>query len=287
MRLSLHVGPGRTGSTWVREAAAANAQLLARHGVHALEAAAVVKAAKALNQMRPDIASRAMLAAAEAATAGGDSGLLLGSSEAFFAASLEDAPRYERAFGEFAATLAAAGLALEVVFVERDLEDLITSHALHEACLGNLEFVTPDAAPYARFIERYRWLKAFYFGRFPVLHLSFDHLTGEGDVFANFLRLAYGLEVGKLLPAADARNACSDAAIARGLVMAPMVNWLEQFGSLPRQQLLEGPGPLEAQVTGASWDAMVANVALLRDSARANAKRALLRFVENRETQPA
>ena len=190
---------------------------------------------------------------------------------------------------------AAEGLAsqlneVELVFVERRMEDVLTSNALLQAALGNLKFVTPDPAPYLAYLEGFTWKKSFYFSNFKVAHLDFAHIAGGGDLFANFIKLAYGLDLPELRPIAagiDARNASSDEQIARGLVMAPLINWLEQFGSVSRFELFNAHQPVKTQVEGASWDAVVANVPLLRDCVRSTARRAIEMFVATPQALPA
>ena len=288
MKLRLHVGPHRTATTYIQYLAHQNRALLARHGVLFLnEPAQSTAMPDALNRLRPDLAIaefQRLLDARlrELAGAHPDPSLLF-SAETFFAAPQEKRAQYEDAFGRFLAVLGERGHEVELIFVERDLEDMLTSNALLQASIGNLGFVTPDTLPYLHFLDGYAWRKAFFFRSCPVLHLDFAHLARESDLFANFMKLAYGLElagVEPLDPGIDARNTHSDTQIAKGLVLAPVINWLEQFGSLSRFDLFNGSAPLAPPVSGAAWDAMVGSMPLLRDSVRDTARRAIDQFAQ-------
>lgn len=288
LKLRLHVGPHRTATTSIQYAAHRNRALLARHGVLFLnEPAQSTRMPAALNSLRDDLALEEFqrLLDARVAELGGlhPAPSLLFSSETLFAAPQERAAEYEACFTRFLAALGKRGHEVDLVFVERNLEDMLTSNALLQASIGNLKFVTPEPQPYLHYLHGYAWKKAFYFRTCPVAHLDFAVLTRTADVFANFMELAYGLELEGLQPidpAIDARNTQSDAQIATGLVMAPMINWLEQFGSLPRFDLFNGSVPLVPPVTGPAWDAIVGNVPLLRDCVRANSRRAIEMFVQ-------
>lgn len=293
MRLRLHVGPHRTGAGYLQEAAHRNRERLARAGVLFLnEPARHSRVAEALEGLRADIALQQIekLAAQRREELGSahPQPSLLYVSDRFFDAQDERA-KYEHAFRQLAAALAQRGYEVELVFVERDIEEVLTANALHQASVGNLQFVTPETAPYLRYLEAYAWKKAFFFAGCKVVHLDHGHLTRSGEMLANYLKLAYGLEVpGLELPdGVDALDLQDDAQIARGLVMAPMINWLEQFGSLPRAQLLDAPAPLQPHVSGESWNAVVANVSLLRDCVRGTSRRALDLFMQARAAAAA
>jgi hypothetical protein len=295
LKVSLHVGPHRTGTTYIQYAAFGNRAYLAGEGILFInQPAQSNRIPEALNRYRADIAlaefdrlaesCKGELGAAHPAPA------MLYSSETFFAADARRPTEYQRSFSQFVAALQKRGHDVELVFVERNIEDLLTSNALLQASLGNLKFVTPDTAPYLDYLQGFTWKKSFYFDHFKVVHLSFDHLAAQGDLFANFMKLAFRLDLPGLKPidpALDARNSASDAQIAKGLVMAPLINWLEQFGSVSRFELFNASQPLQTQVSGESWQAIVANIPLLRDCVRGTAGRAIEMFVESREAQRA
>jgi hypothetical protein len=282
LKLSLHVGPHRTGTTFIQYAAHANRDYLAAQGIRFInEPAQANGIAAALNNFRPDVALATFDRLLQAAPVARDAATVLHSSETFFAADASKPAEYERAFMQFAAALGKRGYEIELVFVERDMEDLLTSNALLQASLGNLKFVTPDVSPYIEYLHGFTWQKRFYFDNFKVLHLDFGLLVARGDLFANFMKLAYGLDLPALEPidpALDARNSASDAQIAKGLVNAPLINWLEQFGSVSRFELFNAAQPLQPQVRGEAFESVVANVPLLRDCVRGMAGRAIQAF---------
>jgi hypothetical protein len=215
---------------------------------------------------------------------------VLYSSETFFAAEPRRKAQYEKCFTQFVSALQKRGHDVELVFVERDMEDVLTSNALLQASLGNLKFVTTDPSPYLHYIEGFTWKKSFYFANFPVAHLDFARLVASGDLFGNFVKLACGVDLAwfdPIDPAIDARNSTSDAQIAKGIVMAPMINWLEQFGSLSRFDLFNASQPFNPQLQGATWDALMGNIPLLRDCVRVTARRAIEMFVGLHEALPA
>jgi hypothetical protein len=272
------VGPQKTGARLLREAAIRNRTMLAQRGLHVLNSAeGPERIARDLNGLHPDSAAAEVLRLLEASGAPSSS-IAFYSSEAFFAAPVERAAAYEEAFARFAATLASRDITVEIAFVERSMEDLLTALALHHAARGDLKFVTPDLAPYLGQLRAYGWLKGFYFARFPTLHFDYGSLTAEGDLLANFLRLGYGIDTTGL-QAAGAIPATSDEEVARGLSLAPLANWMEQFGSMPRAEMFEAPEPVRAPLEGEPWRAAVESAALLRDCVRGNARRAIERYV--------
>ena len=200
----------------------------------------------------------------------------------FFEARLRRAATYEADFRRFVDALRAEGHEVRLVFVERDLRELLVSNALLQVSLGNLKYVTTDPLAFTDYLENYQWLKGFYFGQFDVAHLDFRLLVGEGDAFANFLRLAYGMELAGAAPppeGIDARNTVTDEQVARGLLLAPIVNWVELFGSISRFEMFNASPRLEAPVSGAAFEAMAARVPLIREAMRAMASRALEEYL--------
>jgi hypothetical protein len=286
VKVSLHVGPHRTATTYIQYAAFQNRAYLAGRGIQFINMPAQsTGVAHALNELRPDIAlaefDRLSGACSEEFAGMHPAPSMLYSSEVLFEAELHRAAEYKRAFAKFVSALEARGHAVELVFVERDLEDILTSNALLQVSLGNLAFVTRELRPHLDFLTDYTWKKLFYFDHFKVVHLSYGHLAGGGDLFANFMKLAFGLDLPELSPidpAIDARNATSDAQIAKGMVLAPVINWLEEFGSLSRFELFNASFPVEPPMSAASKDAMAANASLLRDVVRAAARKALEMF---------
>ncbi len=283
MKVSLHLGPHRTATTYIQYAAYQNRAYLADKGIHFINRPAQSnEIPEALIALRPDVAlaefDRLIETSKKEFDAADPAASILYSSEMFFGAELRHAAEFQRGFAQFVANLEGRGHQVELIFVERNLEDVLTSNALLQASLGNLWFVSPVPWPYINYLKVFTWAKSFYFDRFKVVHLGFDHLTGGGDLFANFMKLAYGLDLPQLRPidpALDARNSPTDAQIARGLVMAPLINWLEQFGSLSRFEMFNASSPLAPPVSGEAWDAIVANVPLLRDFVRSMARKAI------------
>ncbi|HST01757.1 MAG TPA: hypothetical protein VLJ84_08860 [Usitatibacter sp.] len=288
MKVRLHVGPHRTGTTYIQYAAFANREELARAGVLFInKPAQSVGIPRGLIALSPERAlkefdklleeARAEVPGAAAAQAA------LYSSEVFFEADPKQRPHYEVAYAKFLEGLAERGHDVEIVFVERDLEDLLTSNALLQTSLGNLRYVSVSPAAFLEYVEAYAWLKSLYFASRPTLHLDFKALTASGDLFENFMKMACGAELANsrpIDPAVDARNSLTDRQVARGLVMAPLVNWLELFGSVPRFDLFNAAQPVKPPVSEALLEEVVANVPMLRDCLRATARTAIETFVK-------
>ncbi|HEX4332706.1 MAG TPA: hypothetical protein VH040_11245 [Usitatibacter sp.] len=288
MKLRLHVGPHRTGTTYVQCAALANREALAGAGLLFLnspaQSVAVPRALVALESDRALAAFDKLVEKARAEVRGADrANAMLYSSEVFFEADPKQRPQYEAAYARFLDGLARRGYEVEIVFVERDLEDLLTSNALLQTSLGNLRYVSVSPTTFMEYVETFAWLKSLYFASRPVLHLDFKALTAAGDLFANFLRLSSGIELANpspIDPAIDARNSLTDRQVARGLVMAPLVNWLELFGSVPRFELFNAAQPVKPPVSEALLEEVVAGVPMLRDCLRATARSAIETFVK-------
>ncbi|HEX4781516.1 MAG TPA: hypothetical protein VH301_12225 [Usitatibacter sp.] len=289
MKVRLHVGPHRTGTTYIQYAAFANREALAEAGVLFIN-----KPAQCVGIPRALIALDAegalgmfdqLLAEARSEIAGAAKAqAVLYSSEVFFEADPRQRPQYEAAYAKFLEGLGKRGHEVEIVFVERDLEDLLTSNALLQTSMGNLRYVGPSATAFLEYVETYSWLKSMYFASGGTLHLDFAALTASGDLFANFTKAGLGVSLASprsIDPSIDARNSLTDRQVARGLLLAPIVNWLELFGSVPRFELFNAAQPLRPPVSEALLDEVVANVPMLRDTFRAVARNAIDSFVKH------
>ena len=288
MKVRLHVGPHRTGTTYVQYAAFANREALAEAGILFINnPAQSVAIPRALIALAPDRALREfdkLLSQAQAEVSRASSAhTALYSSEVFFEADPKQRAAYEADYAKFLAGLAERGHEVDLVFVERDLEDLLTSNALLQTSLGNLRYVSASPMAFLEYVETYAWLKSMYLGSRPTLHLDFPSLTAAGDLFDNFMRTACGVSLASptpIDPAIDARNSLTDRQVARGLLLAPLVNWLELFGSVPRFELFNAVQPMKPPVSEALLDEVVANMPMLRDTFRAVARNAIDTFVK-------
>jgi hypothetical protein len=291
MRVRIHVGPHRTGTTYIQYAAFANREALAAAGLlYVNNPAQSIGIPRQLLALAPDRALAEfdrLVDEARSSVRGGDAAsTLFYSSEVFFEADPKQKPAYEAAFDRFLEGLAKRGHEVDFVFVERVLEDLLTSNALLQTSLGNLRYVSVSPMAFLDYIEAYAWLKSLYFSRRAVLHLDFAHLTAGGDLFENFLKFSSGIElpsVAAIDPAIDARNSITDQQVARGLIMAPMVNWLELFGSVSRFELFNAVQPVKPPVSDALFEEVVASIPMLRDCLRATARGAIETFVKRNE----
>ncbi|APV50832.1 hypothetical protein BWI17_14730 [Betaproteobacteria bacterium GR16-43] len=280
------MGPHRTGTTYIQYAAHRNRALLAKHGIQFInDPAQADEMARALVRLDPQAAlalfDRLVASAKAAFPVPVPEVATLYSSETLCVVPRELRNEYERGFAAFIAGLEERGYTVELIFVERDLEDTLTSNALLQTSIGNLEFVSPDPLPFVHYLRGYSAQKMFFFERFKVVHLDFAHLASGGDLFANFLKLAYGVTVAGLEPIdtkIDAHNSTSDEQLARGLVMAPVINWLEQFGSVSRFDLFNASQPFAPPIPEATWAEVADEIPLLRDCMRVTARRALELF---------
>ena len=283
MKVDLHIGPHRTATTWIQWAAHRNRDALADRGILFInEPAQSNQVARALVREDADAAleefDRLLDASLERNGARHPAPSALHSSEVFFEANRRGLDAYGAAFRKFVDGLHFRGHEVRLVFVERSLEDRVVSNAMLQVSLGNLQYLSCDPTAFREYVEANVWLKDFFFGGFDVAHLGFDDLSGEGDVFVNFLHLLYGMGFPEAAPpdaAVDARNGVSDLQVARGLLLAPVLNWVELFGSVPRFELFNASMKLAAPVSDASLAAIVSQVPMIRDCMRAMVRRAI------------
>jgi len=283
MRVRLHVGPPGTGTARIQQGSLARRETLAGAGILSMQGPGksdgIPKALIALDVERAlREFDRLFGAARDEVPRARDAHTLLYSSDVFFQADSRLKPDFERAFASFLEGLASRGHDVDVVFVERPIEDLLMSHALLQASLGDLRYVSADPGAFLEYVDSYAWLKGVYFARCPVLHLDFNVLDASGDLFSNFMKASCGIDVPPVGAAKDDETV-TDRHVARGLLMAPLVNWMELFGSVSRADLINA-AHLKPPIPDGLLDESAASIPLLRDCLRATARRAIEMYVK-------